>query len=215
MLYKDVYFRLDQNGYNGHSGWEDKLRAKSFFDEITGIFLNDGWMLANAEEMQKYRWCPEIQKGLQELYLHPQAASGIVIAEDIPHIAAMLAGAQTFRHSHTDVYEDYLLMPDDEYLRLLEGKRDEIAKDILERFRTKRRNLYFRGLDALQSVCKEYRVKRVGKQDKHNDLEAPFIYGVLQELLARGLILTSKLRDGADGYRTAKDGEIAVKQQSA
>lgn len=208
MLYKNVYFRLSRNGYDGRSGWQDETFAKRFNDEIIGLFRKDGWAHTNAAKRAKYGGCPEIQKGLQELYIHPQAASGIVIAEDIPRIEAMLAGAQTFCHHHTDIYEDYVLMQDDEYLRHLESQRDVIVKDILERFKTKRRNLYFCGLNALGDIYAKYRVKRVGAQDKRRDLEAVFVFDVFRELLEQGMIRTSKLKYG-DGYRTAKADEIA------
>ncbi len=213
MLYKKVWFRLDRNGYDS-SGWKDSLFANRFKCEITELFKNDGWTLKNPLACESYGSCSEMQKGLQELYIHPTAASGIVIATDIPHIETVLSAAQSFRHYHTDIYEDYVVMPDDEYLRHLEGRREEVIKDILERFKTKRRNLYFCGPDALDGIYKKYRVKRVGMQDKLHDLESLFIFDVFRDLLEQGLIRTTKIRNH-DSYRTAKDDELQANDKSA
>jgi len=210
MLYKNVCFCLDRNRYDGR-GWTDEASSKRFEDEIVGLFQSDGWEWINADECKKYGGCPEVKKGCQELYLHPMSASGIVIAEDVPRIERLLGGAITFRHYHTDIYEDYVLMTDEEYLRLLEGRRDEIVKDVLEKFQTKRKNLYFAlAYELLGRVCKKYRIKRVGAKSQYNDLEAQFIFEIFKELLAKGLIVSAKTKHG-EGYRTAKKDEASLK----
>jgi len=213
MLYKNVYFRIDRNGYEGHRGWTDDTSSKRFNDEILKLFQSEGWEWVNEKEQKSYG-CPEIQKGLQDLYLHPQNVSGIVIAEEIPDIERLLSRANSFRHCHTDIYEDYVVLTDESYMRCLENQREEITKDILERFKTKRRNLYYTGFDLLGSISKKYRVKRVGMKNQYSDLEAPFISDIFMGLLESGLIVSAKTKHG-DGYRAAKKDEITKIEISA
>ena len=213
MLYKRVYFRLDDNGYNG-SGWTDETFAKRFEDEIVGLFQSDGWEWINSGERARSGICPKVKKGMQELYLHPQATSGIVLADNIPHVESLLGTARAFRHYRTNIYEDYVLMSDEEYLRRLGDQREAIVRDVLERFCTKRRNLYITGFNLLDSINEKYRIKRVGKQSQYCDLEASFISNIFNELLTKGLIVTADTRNGT-GYRTAKAGGIPKEDKSA
>lgn len=205
MLYKKVYFRLDRNGYDGRTGWKDESCDERFYGEIVSLFESDGWI--NISERSGSGGCPEVKKGMQELYLHPQAASGIVMAEDIPHVECLLGTACSFRHYHTDIYEDYVDMTDEEYLLCLGEQRKAITKDIQERFRTKRRDLYITGFDLLHGVNTKYRIKRAGKQKQSCDLETSFISDIFAELLSKGLIVSTKIRSRT-GYRTAKPDEI-------
>jgi len=213
MIYKKVYFRLDRNGYSG-SGWTNETYAKRFKDEIVGLFQSDGWEWINSGERDDSGFCPEVKKDMQELYLHPQAISGVVLADNIPHIESLLGTARSFRHYHTDIYEDYVLMTDEEYRGHLEEQREAIVEDVLEQFRTKRRDLYITGFNLLDNINAKYRIKRVGKQSQHYDLGASFISDIFNKLLAKGLIVTANTRKGT-GFRAAKADEIPKEENKA
>ena len=59
------------------------------------------------------------------------------------------------------------LITDEEYLAQLETKREEITHEILERCRTKRKNLYITGPVAL-NVAQKFSVHRLcDKEGKH------------------------------------------------
>lgn len=96
---------------------------------------------------------------------------------------------------------------DEEYLAQLETKREEITHEILERCRTKRKNLYITGPVAL-NVAQKFSVHRLcDKEGKHN-LANRFVGELMEQLVQDGLLVTRKTRNGP-GVRTATDAEIS------
>ena len=96
---------------------------------------------------------------------------------------------------------------DEEYLAQLETKREEITHEILERCRTKRKNLYITGPVAL-NVAQKFSVHRLcDKEGKHN-LANRFVGELMEQLVQDGLLVTTKTRNGP-GVRTATDAEIS------
>lgn len=94
-----------------------------------------------------------------------------------------------------------------EYLAQLETKREEITHEILERCRTKRKNLYITGPVAL-NVAQKFSVHRLcDKEGKHN-LANRFVGELMEQLVQDGLLVTTKTRNGP-GVRTATDAEIS------
>lgn len=75
--------------------------------------------------------------------------SGIIEMDEIPAIQELLKDAKSFCCYGFDCYERYWDITDEEYLAQLETKREEITHEILERCRTKRKNLYITGPVAL------------------------------------------------------------------
>lgn len=71
--------------------------------------------------------------------------SGIIEMDEIPAIQELLKDAKSFCCYGFDCYERYWDITDEEYLAQLETKREEITHEILERCRTKRKNLYITG----------------------------------------------------------------------
>lgn len=106
-----------------------------------------------------------------------------------------------------DCYERYWDITDEEYLAQLETKREEITHEILERCRTKRKNLYITGPVAL-NVAQKFSVHRLcDKEGKHN-LANRFVGELMEQLVQDGLLVTTKTRNGP-GVRTATDAEIS------
>lgn len=101
----------------------------------------------------------------------------------------------------------YWDITDEEYLAQLETKREEITHEILERCRTKRKNLYITGPVAL-NVAQKFSVHRLcDKEGKHN-LANRFVGELMEQLVQDGLLVTRKTRNGP-GVRTATDAEIS------
>jgi len=69
MVYKNVYFRLDRNGYCGSSGWTEAVYSDKFFSEIVGLFQADGWECISGEHGSGR--CPEVKKGYAEIVPPP------------------------------------------------------------------------------------------------------------------------------------------------
>lgn len=141
------------------------------------------------------------------LYLHPMNFSGIIEMDEIPAIQELLKDAKSFCCYGFDCYERYWDITDEEYLAQLETKREEITHEILERCRTKRKNLYITGPVAL-NVAQKFSVHRLcDKEGKHN-LANRFVGELMEQLVQDGLLVTTKTRNGP-GVRTATDAEIS------
>ena len=139
--YKRTYFRINTPSYYNNKygvGFGCQQEREDFDNHIVEMFLNDGWEL---KEKRSSNSCPEVIKDKQTLYLHPQHFSGAILEENISHIEKLLSSSTLFKFKKTDIYEDVFDLSDDEYIELLKSKQDEIEKDILEAFKTKRRNL--------------------------------------------------------------------------
>ena len=123
---------------------------------------------------------------------------------------AALAEFRTLRDFYNkcqDFHGDDDYITDEEYLAQLETKREEITHEILERCRTKRKNLYITGPVAL-NVAQKFSVHRLcDKEGKHN-LANRFVGELMEQLVQDGLLVTTKTRNGP-GVRTATDAEIS------
>ena len=144
MEYRKVYFRI-RSRYQFDSGWPAETDAAKFHEESRSLFQSAGWDLQPGGDSTS----DTVTKGWQELYLHPMNFSGIIEMDEIPAIQELLKDAKSFCCYGFDCYERYWDITDEEYLAQLETKREEITHEILERCRTKRKNLYITGPCAL------------------------------------------------------------------
>ena len=202
MEYRKVYFRI-RSRYQFDSGWPAETDAAKFHEERRSLFQSAGWDLQPGGDSTS----DTVTKGWQELYLHPMNFSGIIEMDEIPAIQELLKDAKSFCCYGFDCYERYWDITDEEYLAQLETKREEITHEILERCRTKRKNLYITGPVAL-NVAQKFSVHRLcDKEGKHN-LANRFVGELMEQLVQDGLLVTRKTRNGP-GVRTATDAEIS------
>lgn len=210
--YKEVYFRVNTPSYYKNKygvGFENNEDREQFFNNVKEIFLNDGW----EKKIKKYESassCPTVIKNKQELYLHPQEFTGIVLEENIKHIEKLISNSNLFEYKHVDIYEDVFDISDEEYTEILKSKQSEIEKDILEIFKTKRKNLYITSRwNVGEKILSKYRIKRL-KQSlgtiTSDNLDYCFIQNVIDELVAQNKIVTAKCKNGT-GYRTINKTE--------
>lgn len=201
--YRHVYFRIDTESYkyqNSYVGFTNEEQRKSFYDSIVSLFTTNGWQV----EQPKYSGsCPTVIKGKQSLYLHPRSFSGVVSMEELQEIEQLLSQGTTFKHYHMDIYREVYDLTDEEYLTYLETKREDITKDILETYKTKRRNLY-KVSYVPESIYNKYKLERIGSScdgRSNGQLGYKFVCGIFKELLEQEAILSTKTRKGI-GYRT-------------
>ena len=198
MSYRNVYFRI-KSRYHFDCGWlceSDKLAFKS---ETRLLFQQGGW---SVEEGNSSGCGDTVTMGMQDLYLHPMNFDGVVKEESIAAISALLAKAQTFSCYAVDLYEEYLDLSDDAYWALLESKREEITSVILERYRTKRKNLFVTG-PVVMSIANQFSVHRICDKNGHHDKAHLFVSELIDQLIAQGKLITADTRSGR-GIRTAK-----------
>ncbi len=205
MNYKRVYFRINTPSYRTNGiGFQDQ-DGKRFDDEAVQVFLNDGWDI--KKKRTDNGCCSTVTKDKQELYLHPDHFSGVVVEDIIPHIEQIIKGGSLFEPRWTDVYDEVFDITDEEYMELLQSKRTEIEQDLLEKFQTKRSNLYITSSwSIVDNVLSKYRIKRlthyVGVYSSSN-ADCQFIAKIFDDLVNAGKIVTAQTKNGT-GYRTNK-----------
>ena len=182
MEYREVYFRI-RSSYRYDSGWPDKGVEHAFRDETRTLFQSAGWELHPAREDSSSS--DIVTKGQQDLYLHPMNFSGVIQTDEIPRLQELLEGAQTFQ---------------------CQDRRDEIIEAILERYQTKRKNLYVTGPAEL-SIAKQFSVHRLCDKDGKNNLANRYVGELVERLIREGRLVTAETRNGL-GIRTAVGEEL-------
>ena len=206
--FKKVHFRIITPSYYNKAGvgFQDKSDRIKFEESALKLFLDNGW------KPKKGRFSgssDRVTKDKQELYLHPQSFSGVVLEENIKNIETISKECELFKFKNTDVYDDVFDMTDQEYLNLLESKKSEIEKDILEKYKTKRRNLYITDLNTpIMKVLDKYSIKRIKKYlgMTSDDVDYVFMTDVFKKLVNEGKIVSENCRNGM-GYRTINKTE--------
>lgn len=202
MGYRQVYFRI-RSKYAYGNGWaNDNEDSRAFKEETRRLFQEGGWTLQISKISSG---CDTAVKGQQDLYLHPMNFSGVILEEEIPGIEAMLAKATTFHCYGTDCYEAYLELSDEDYWALLETQKAEITAAILERYKTKRRNLYKAG-DASMGIAQRFTVRRLCDKEGNRNKANLYVSQLIESLIAEGRLITARTRNGM-GIRTATEKE--------
>lgn len=197
MAYREVYFRID-SAYHGYDGWPADDDKTAFVEEVRKLFQSGGWTVhANERDCV----CDTVTKGQQELYLHPMNFSGVILENEIPAIEALLAKATTFRCRATDRMVIYYEMTDEEYLKHLESRRDEIIQAILERCKTKRSNLFLVG-GFTMGIADQFSVHRICDREGRRNKAYKFVSELVDQLIHEGQLITADTKDGP-GIRTA------------
>ena len=203
MTYRETYFYLDGDYKHGR-GWSGPEAAEAFHDEINRLFTEAGWEIRPGGSSGA---CDTAVKGKQELYLHPMMASGPVLPEEIPQIEQVLRGASTVRLRETRTFKEYQDMSDAEYRSYLESRKDDMTAAILDRFRTKRRNLYVTGA-AADRIAAPFVIPRIDSRNRPIDAAEQYVGSLINELIEEGRLVTADTRHGL-GIRTAVKSELA------
>ena len=203
MEYRKVYFRI-RSSYQFDSGWPNERDAAGFQAESRGLFQSVGWELHPGGNGIS----DTVTKGPQHLYLHPMNFSGIIQMAGLPEPHEVLKRANSFHCYGTDTYERYWELTDEDYRTHLESRRDEIVKAVLERYRTKRKNLYRTGPVAL-NIAREFSVHRLCDKEGKRDFANRFVGELIERLIQEGRLITAETKNGL-GIRTATDAELNV-----
>ena len=195
MEYKKVYFRI-RSRYQFNSGWTCERDAAGFREESRHLFQNAGWQLHPGRSSIS----DTVTKGLQELYLHPMNFSGVIQLDEIFGIQEFLKKADSFHCYSVDCYERYWELTDEEYRTQLERQREEIIRTILERCRTKRKNLYITG-SFVMNVAQKFSVHRLCDKEGRKNLANRFVEELVEQLIREGRLVTAKNPNGP-GIRT-------------
>lgn len=169
----DVHFRIDIPAYvralndNSKEAGDAETKAVTAFDqEVVDVLLKDGWTL--RREIYGPCDCPQLKKGAQYLYCHPQDISGLVTTENIPHLETMFKAMQSCSYRWTDNYGDVIVTTSEEDERQLyrDFYPEGLATTLQSLLTTKRKNLYKRKNDALHAAA-----NRLVIQNRRTDLD--------------------------------------------
>lgn len=219
---RNVYYRIEVPYYTytcGHWSEEDKDKAKmghentrKFMYEVVEILQAAGWTLVTTEWQQEHSGaCPQLIKGNQKLYCHPQSISGEVNADEVDAIGSLFARAKTFKHYHTDNYCDVIVTTSTEdELQLYHQTHDATVRKVLEELTTtKRRNLYKSETNVFYRLIDRLRIdtKRAGQIYNHDSVEQTYANEVIQNAKADGWLITAKGRNNMDLVRWPNKAE--------
>ena len=184
--YINTYFRI-YAGYEWGKGWLDTSDRYAFYEEITNLFEDNGFIV---REPSSSGACPvAVKPGTSEsLYLHPMELEGPVLESDIPKIERLLKSGETFEFRKTDTYGELYDLNDDEYLDYLESNRNEIEQDILNDIGNRFTYYDFFGSNK---VYEKWHLNRTtahhGKSS--SDVDIQFFENVLQDLVNNGMVI--------------------------
>lgn len=218
---REVYYRIDVPYYTYTFGnWSDKDKeakmghenSKKFMYEVVEILQAAGWTLVTTEWQQEYSGeCPQLTKGNQKLYCHPQSISGDVNADEVDVIGSLFAQAKTFKHYHTDNYRNVIVTTSTEdELQLYHQTHDATVRKVLEELTTtKRRNLYKEEASVGHRLVERLRIdtKRAGKIYNFDNVEWIYVNDVIEKAKADGRLITAKGRNDMNLVRWANKAE--------
>ena len=203
MGYKEVYFRI-RSQYEGYRGFPNEQAEIDFKEESRRLFRAAGWTV-HAEPLHS-GVSDTVSKGQQKLYLHPMSFSGVILEEAIAQLEDLFTQAETFQCYAVDRYKEYVVLSDEDYWALLESRREEIVSAILERYRTKRKNLFITGVTGMD-IAKQFSVNRVNDKFGHRNKANLFVSSLVVQLIAEGRLVTADTKNG-QGVRTATKEEL-------
>lgn len=178
--YIEVYFRIDTTGFNCiNQGFETEEDRNAFCAEASNLIKK-----FNISENCGHRQTDEY------LYAHPQNISGIVAKSKVEDIAKAINDSRTMKIRWVDVYEEYFQISDGEYKIILENKREEIVKAIIEGCVTQRSNRYCISNEVIRSIVERFKVNRINAQEDINTqgMTYMFVCEIVNELIATGYL---------------------------
>lgn len=190
--YSNVHFRIEANYYKYPYNNYTEYDKKAFYMEAKKVLEPLGWKLEkDAEEWN----CTYIVNGKSRLYLHPQDFSGEVLKNDIKVIAEALQNQDAFYLEWVDLYNTVYDISNSEYEKYLNGKDEEIRKDLFANFGTTRMNKFYYAFDVCRGLSEKYRLRRVGLNDGRNygsGQTIEHIEKIIEEMIAEGLLIGSE-----------------------
>lgn len=199
--YINVHIRLDVPAYKFVGGWyewESEDQRAIFFDSIRRVLESFNIPEETFSHIRDKELPP-----IECLYIHPADISGTLRKGYVEKIAEALNELDGVKVRWVDLYHDVSPMTNAEYKEVLDGQRDRIEQELLEVFKTKRRNLYITSVfDAIDRVSERYNLPRRECKTGHDYFTHGFVGEVFESLVKDGKILTAETRNGT-GYRTA------------
>ena len=199
--YVEAHFRISCD-YNGIQGWTSEESMHAFKQEAASMFEDAGWSI---EKGRSSGISDAVHREKESLYLHPQDFSGVIRKDSIPELIMLLRGGKSFVYEGVDLYDDFFIISDCEYLSMLKARGKDIEEEILLLCTTRRRNLFVPSSSVFEKLEKKFRLHRVG--EKYGDpILTEYILELIQRLVMESKLVQANIRSGI-GLRTAKKSE--------
>lgn len=175
------YFRIDTIGYDCYNGWFNEEKDNQLFHDEASEIIKSFGIVEDCGYKQNNEY----------LYAHPQNISGIAEKSKIAAIAEAINNSKSMKIRWVDVYEEYARIPDVDYTEMLENKRDEIERFIVENCFTKRRNLFKSRFDIAVIVQEKFKENRINDIEDVNTHGATFKFAqkVIDQLVKKGYLI--------------------------
>ena len=184
--YVSVYFRIDTPLYDDcicdFKSDEDSEKWHAETSELIksfGIMDGSRYDIERSKEKQAY------------LYAHPQNISGVIRKNDVKRIAEAISKMELSSIWSVDLYETVYVISDNEYEEYLNGRRDEIRKELFVESATPRITKYYNAFDVARSLADKFRLNRLGINDGKNygsGQTIKYILNVADEMIEEGLL---------------------------
>ena len=184
--YVSVYFRIDTPLYDDciydFKSDEDSEKWHAETSELIKSFgVMDGsiYDIERSKEKQAY------------LYAHPQSISGVILKNDVKRIAEAISKMELSSIWSVDLYETVYVISDNEYEEYLNGRRDEIRKELFVESATPRITKYYNAFDIARSLADKFRLNRLGINDGKNygsGQTIKYILNVANEMIEEGYL---------------------------
>lgn len=207
----DVHFRIDVHDYTANlytytkeAREESEKACEAYYSEVVELLKAEGWTL--RKEKFGVGDCPQMVKGTQYLYCHPQDISGEVNPAGIEVLEAKIKALTTCKYYNTDNYGDIIVTTSesDEKQLYRDTYADGLASIWQEVTTTKRSNLYKDKAEA--EHCVRRRICIANRRADLNDIgtgyyrERKAVAGFVQEeydrLLQAGYIKEAEGQNG-------------------
>ena len=202
--YVNVYFRIDTPLYDDCSyDFKSDEVSESWHTETSELIKSFGVMdgsrydIERSKEKQAY------------LYAHPQSISGVILKNDVKRIAEAISKMELSSICWVDLYETVYVISDNEYEEYLNGRRDEIRKELFVESATPRTTKYYNTFDVARSLADKFRLNRLGINDGKNygsGQTIKYILNVANEMIDEGYLKFFE-RDGEKYIRSLNKTE--------
>lgn len=186
--YAKVYFRIDTKGFNCMNGFfQNESDCVDFHNEIERIIESFG-----IPESCGYN------QNNEYLHAHPQTISGIVNKDKIKSVAEAIDNSQSMKIRWVDVYNEYADISDNEYKKILDDKKAEIIKYIIEKCCTKRKDTYCYEVDIAVCAQERFKVDRINAIEDVNKhgMTYNYIVNIIDTLVSNGLLIRTSDGEG-------------------
>ena len=157
--YVEVYFNINTPTYDYNNGW--KTEERDAWNKESGELIGSLGIMEGCGYDAEKRKCAY-------LYAHPQQISGVILKNDVKKVADAISNMKLSSIRWVDLRETVYDIPDSKYEEYLDGKKEQIRKELFEKSATTRTNIFCAAFDVARNIANVVRLNRLGLNDGRN-----------------------------------------------